>query len=300
MNLEFLMAKAGGKKKQKKLPNIETLSIIAAYFANSLRTRQSKHIRVRHAILDAIVEGHLHNGDQIPPEQELCTALSVSLGTVQRALRELSIDGTLLRIHGRGTFVAEPALPRDEIWQFRFRRLSDDKLLPVSSVVIEETTVQGPGRWLDTLGFDPEGYLKIVRVVSMPGELDCYNELYFCITRFGALRDIAMTQLRNVNIKTILARQFNAPTLSITQYARAAPIPMAAQSTLGLAEGTIGMEIDVVGQSYGKENIFLQRIWFPASDCYMDMTHEETISVTAGGAPIKNARFTGAHLVRNK
>ena len=295
------MAKAGIKNKQKKRrqSNLETLSIIATYFANSLRTRQSKHIRVRHAILGAIVEGHLNNGDQIPPEQELCAALSVSLGTVQRALRELSIDGTLLRMHGRGTFVAEPALPKDEIWQFRFRNLADDKLLPVSSVVIEETTVQGPGRWLDALGFDPEGYLKIARIVSVSGVLDCYNELYFCIARFGALRDIAMAQLRNVNIKTILARQFNAPTLSITQFVRAAPIPMAAEAPLGLAEGTIGMEVDVVGHSYGKENIFLQRIWSPASDCYMDMTHEETISITAGGAPVKNARFAGAHLVRN-
>ena len=293
------MAMAGGKNAEKKSANIVTLSVIATYFANSLRTRQSKHIRVRHAILDAIVEGHLHDGDQIPPEQELCAALSVSLGTVQRALRELSIDGTLLRMHGRGTFVAEPALPKDEIWQFRFRKLGEDKLLPVTSVVIEETTVQGPGRWMDTLGPDPEGYLKIVRIVSVSGGLDCYNELYFCITRFGALRDIAMAQLRNVNIKTILARQFNAPTLSITQLVKAAPVPAAAQAALDLPAGTIGMDVDSVGHSYGKENIFLQRIWFPTSDCYMDMTHEETISVTAGGAPVKNARFTGAHLVRN-
>ena len=293
------MAKAGIENKQKNSANLETLSIIATYFVNSLRTRQSKHIRVRHAILDAIVEGYLNNGDQIPPEQELCAALSVSLGTVQRALRELSFDGTLLRMHGRGTFVAEPALPKDEIWQFRFRNLGDDKLLPVSSVVIEETTVQGPGHWLDALGFDPEGYLKIVRIVSVSGGLHCYNELYFCLTRFSALRDIAMAQLKNVNIKTILARQFNAPTLSITQCVRAAPIPSAAATPLGLAEGTIGMEVHVVGHSYGKESIFLQRIWYPVSDCYMDMTHEETISITAGGAPLKNARFTGAHLVRN-
>jgi len=293
------MAKAGVKTTQKKSSNLETLSIIATYFANSLRTRQSKHIRVRHAILDAIVEGHLHNGDQIPPEQELCAALSVSLGTVQRALRELSIDGTLLRLHGRGTFVTEPALPKDEIWQFRFRRLGDDKLLPVSSKVIEETIVEGPGRWLDALGYDPEGHLKIVRIVSVSGGLDCYNELYFCNTRFGALRDIAMAQLRNVNIKTILARQFNAPTLSITQHARVSPIPEQAQASLGLAAGTMGMDVDVIGHSHGKENIFLQRIWVPPSDFYMDMTHEETISITAGGAPVKNARFTGAHLVRN-
>ncbi len=280
------MAIAVSKRDAKKAANNETLSILAGLFADSLRSGQSKHIRVRHAILDAIVEGHLKHGDQVPPEQDLCSVLSVSLGTVQRALRELSIDGTLVRVHGSGTFIAEPGLPNDEIWQFRFRRLGADSLLPVSSVVLEETTVHGPGRWQDALGEDPLGYLKVVRIVSVSDMLDCYNELYFRISRFGKLSEIALPQLRNVNIKTILAREFNAPTLSITQFARAAELPDYACKHLKLPAGTIGMEVDVTGHSYGKESIFLQRIMFPQGDCYMDLTHEETRSLTAGGAAV--------------
>lgn len=291
------MAPAGTKRKARKAANDETLTMLASIFSDSLRSGQPKHVRIRHAILDAIVEGHLKHGDQVPPEQDLCTVLSVSLGTVQRALRELSIDGTLVRVHGRGTYVAEPGLPNDEIWQFRFRRLGDDSLLPVSSVVLEESTVNGPGRWVDALGEDPLGYLKIVRIVSVVDHLDCYNELYFRLSRFGKLSEIALPQLRNVNIKTILAREFNAPTLSIMQHARACELPDYACDRLKLPHGTFGMEVDVTGHSYGKEAIFLQRIMFPQGDCYMDLTHEETRPLTAGGATVNEDSANVGRLV---
>lgn len=294
------MAAVGTKRSAKKAANDETLSVLASIFNDSLRSGQSKHVRIRHAILDAIVEGHLKHGDQVPPEQDLCSVLSVSLGTVQRALRELSIDGTLVRVHGRGTYVAEPGLPNDEIWQFRFRRLGDESLLPVASVVLEESTVEGPGRWQDALGEDPLGYLKIIRIVSVTDILDCYNELYFRLSRFGRLSEIALPQLRNVNIKTILAREFNAPTLSITQHARAAELPDYACEHLELPAGTFGMEVDVTGHSYGKETIFLQRIMFPQGDCYMDLTHEETRPLTAGGATVSENPGESGRLVGSR
>ncbi len=294
------MAAASTKRSAKKAANDETLSVLASIFNDSLRSGQSKHVRIRHAILDAIVEGHLKHGDQVPPEQDLCSVLSVSLGTVQRALRELSIDGTLVRVHGRGTYVAEPGLPNDEIWQFRFRRLGDESLLPVASVVLEESTVEGPGRWQDALGEDPLGYLKIIRIVSVTDILDCYNELYFRLSRFGRLSEIALPQLRNVNIKTILAREFNAPTLSITQHARASELPDYACEHLELPTGTFGMEVDVTGHSYGKEAIFLQRIMFPQGDCYMDLTHEETRPLTAGGATVSENPGESGRLVGSR
>lgn len=292
------MAGTSAKRDERKNATAEALGIIGTYFEDSARSRQSKHLRVRNAIIDAIVEGHLDVGDQIPPEQDLCAALMVSLGTVQRALRELSMDGTLVREHGRGTFVGNVGLPNEEVLHFRFRMLGDDTPQPVSSIVVEEEVIHESGRWTEVLGEDPAGYLKLVRIVSAACGLNCYNELYFSMTKFGAMREIAIPQLRNINIKTILARQFNTPTLSITQMARAAVAPEAAQAQLGVAAGTVGMDVEIIGHSYGKENIFLQRIWFPESDCYMDLTHEESILITAGGASQQEARMANARIIR--
>ena len=47
-------------------------------------------------------------GQKIPSENELVQSLGVSRMTVNRALRELSHEGLLNRVHGIGTFVAEP------------------------------------------------------------------------------------------------------------------------------------------------------------------------------------------------
>lgn len=45
---------------------------------------------------------------RIPSENDLVKALGVSRMTVNRALRELVIEGLLTRLHGVGTFVAQP------------------------------------------------------------------------------------------------------------------------------------------------------------------------------------------------
>lgn len=61
---------------------------------------------VKQHVLDHIRDGRWQPGDKIPSENDLVRDLSVSRMTANRALRELSAEGFLLREHGRGTFVA--------------------------------------------------------------------------------------------------------------------------------------------------------------------------------------------------
>jgi GntR family transcriptional regulator, histidine utilization repressor len=61
---------------------------------------------VKQHVLEHIRDGRWQPGDKIPSENELVRDLSVSRMTANRALKELSSEGYLLREHGRGTFVA--------------------------------------------------------------------------------------------------------------------------------------------------------------------------------------------------
>lgn len=77
-------------------------SASAAQNGPTPRYRRVKEFIVRH-----IEAGTWHAGDQVPSESALVKQLKVSRMTVNRALRELTHEGLLVRVQGTGTFVAE-------------------------------------------------------------------------------------------------------------------------------------------------------------------------------------------------
>ena len=60
---------------------------------------------VRDALRRAIDEGEYDNGDLIPPEPALCELYGVSRITVRRAVAELTSEGLLEKVPGKGTYV---------------------------------------------------------------------------------------------------------------------------------------------------------------------------------------------------
>ena len=62
---------------------------------------------VKDAIIARISTGELKPGDRVPSENELVDANNVSRMTANRALRELTNEGYVSRIAGRGTFVSD-------------------------------------------------------------------------------------------------------------------------------------------------------------------------------------------------
>ena len=67
----------------------------------------ARYLQVKHFILERIAAGALRSGERVPSENELTRALSVSRMTANRALKELSDEGVLVRIAGVGSFVAD-------------------------------------------------------------------------------------------------------------------------------------------------------------------------------------------------
>ena len=61
--------------------------------------------QVKSMILRRIESGHWPNGSKIPSENELVEMLGISRMTINRALRELTQEGRLIRKKGAGTFV---------------------------------------------------------------------------------------------------------------------------------------------------------------------------------------------------
>ncbi len=76
------------------------------------RHRTTKHEELRHALtrlLDSGMQAH----EPLPSERELMDRFEVSRVTVRHALADLVQRGRVYRVHGAGTFVAEPVVRKE-------------------------------------------------------------------------------------------------------------------------------------------------------------------------------------------
>ncbi|PHN59181.1 histidine utilization repressor [Pseudomonas viridiflava] len=87
------------------MPTPPASSLLAAQMGES---PAPLYARVKHMIALQIQNGTWPPHHRVPSESELVTQLGFSRMTINRALRELTAEGLLVRMQGVGTFVAEP------------------------------------------------------------------------------------------------------------------------------------------------------------------------------------------------
>jgi GntR family transcriptional regulator len=64
--------------------------------------------QVKQLLLDRVRAEDLAPGARVPGDNELCRSLGVSRSVVRQALAELEVEGVVVRVKGRGTYVARP------------------------------------------------------------------------------------------------------------------------------------------------------------------------------------------------
>ena len=80
---------------------------VAELFRRSRRDTAPAYQRLKDLVTEQISAGRWPEGELLPSESQLVHALGLSRMTINRALRELSTDGVVVRLAGVGTFVAE-------------------------------------------------------------------------------------------------------------------------------------------------------------------------------------------------
>lgn len=243
-----------------------------------------KHRAIADWILSEVESGRWLPGDQIPSEEQLVAETETSLGTVQRALRNLVDMGVLLRHHGRGTFVAGARAPTNHLRHFRFLAEDGQSLLPIYVNVVDIALVDETGPWSAFLGESEEGYVRLRRLVSVAREFSLFSEIYLSADRFAALTTMEHADLDGVSIRDALAERFNAPTLTVDQTLLCQPLPPRVTKLIDVPAGTFGIVWTIGGRSYRDAPITWQRVFVPPNDRPLDLVSRSPREGSTGGA----------------
>jgi DNA-binding GntR family transcriptional regulator len=231
---------------------------------------QSKVKTLKDALFDLIERGFWRPGDRLPGEKELSIVLSLSLGTVQAAIRPLQSTGLLERRRGAGTFVANAKQLGASIWHFRFRTADGTGLLPWTSTVYSVEEITGQGEWSAFMGEAPS-YIRICRVVHVDGKFDVYSEVYLESPRFRALLETPVEMLSGKNLRVFLHERYNAPTLRSIHRLTTIDVPRDIAGRIGVAPGSRGLDMKALSYSFRDAPISYQRIVIPETPYELEL-----------------------------
>jgi GntR family transcriptional regulator len=249
----------------------EVSGLIARQFYSRATDRLPLYRRLHETIEELIREGKLQPGTQMPPEQHLASSLGISLGTVQKGLQSLSSKRLIVREHGRGTFVSPARHSLTELRLFRFLDRASETLLPVYATILERQLVQPDPELMSIFGHDPEGYVRLTRLVDVDGLLSCLSEIYLPASLFGRVMQMPKSDFDDVNLNRLFAERLNIVSDIYSQKIKLIKPNDEIKTLLKLPpQGTV-VEMEIIERSPNNVVTARQKIYIPPSPYALDI-----------------------------
>lgn len=83
--------------------------------------------------------------------------------------------------------------------------------------------------------------------------------------------------LEAANLRKILALEFNAPTLYLSQCARVEPLTERTCELLAIEHGSSGMRLELIGHGLEDTPITYQTVWIPPTRYLLDLSRVRPI-----------------------
>lgn len=226
-------------------------------------TTSIKHRLLAEAMLELIHDGTLRAGDHLPTETAMAEGLPFSLGTIQKALRNLSELGVVNRKTGTGTVVAKKTEEIFDLWQFRFVNNATDTLSPVYSKVTAMERVHTKGPWSEFLGCE-DNYVRITREIDVDHRFKLLNFFYLSDRQFGSVLDLGAATFEGVHLHAIIRQEFGIGTVRTNNRVVCAAFPDPVSLRLDLPSAARGIICEILGFASSDQPLFFQQVYVPA------------------------------------
>ncbi len=241
-------------------------------YAGSAVPGLAKYAQLRETLSAAIRDGYWKPGSQLPPERELARLTRFSLGTVQRALRDLSEEGLLVRTQGSGTYVAEGRARIDAPLYLRFLgEEGEPRFLPLFPKVISRDRIDGRGPWSEWLRPSDGAVVRIVRRISVNAEFSIFNRFYFRANAFPGIAAAPLETLDGANLKQLLGGESDMLVTEMRQRVSFVKFSREAADVAGVKSGTRGILLESAALA-GREALYYLESFIPPNNRRLDVS----------------------------
>lgn len=170
-----------------------------------------KYFQVQEILRQKVL--NLSEGDQIPPELELCQMFQVSRITVRKAIEGLVQEGLLVTIQGKGTFVARPKFaekPRERFVNQITGFYGDmtSRGYQVSTQVLEQTLVFPDKVLIEKLKTEPDQ--RLIKIVRLRFVNEYPHHIVTTFLPHGRFGGVENCDLREGSLYALLRERYNA------------------------------------------------------------------------------------------
>lgn len=205
---------------------------------------------VKRSLLDAISSGSCAPGQTLPSETEIAAAMGVSIGTLRRAVDELTAEHILVRRQGRGTFVATHNRDRLLYQFFQVERFDGLREAPQVELLSFERrrAAEEPGLALKLQG--GEAVIQIENRLRLQGSAVIFDTLTLPSHLFKGLTEKRFRE-RPGTIYQFYQSDFGITVLRASERARATAADRQAARVLGLPLGEPVMQVRRTALTFG-------------------------------------------------
>ncbi len=245
------------------------------------RSGRPKHLRLTNTLAQAIISGHWKAGDKLPTEEELVELTPFSLGTVQRALRNLVDQDIIVRRHGLGTFVADTKLLLKNPWHCQFLDDDGETLLPVYSKALTRERVTQPGAWTGYF-LHSAGYIILIeRMVTVNNEFNVLARFFGDSRMLPFLWDAPLKTLDGLNFKNLITKELNVPITRITHQVRVEKFDKHVAAIIGVNEGEVGIILQAEAYMGDADCVYYEEFFIPMTHRRLSISGQTTALMRA-------------------
>lgn len=220
---------------------------------------------VKHKIMEALRDGEWKPGEIIPAEKRLCERFGVSVGTLRKAVDELTAENILIRHQGRGTFVASHSQDRYMFGFFHICPKNGPKEYPkveFISLVRDKADADSAKRLGIACG---ARVVRILNRLSLGGRAVIVDDIQLPERFFAGMTEEQVRE-RRTTLYQLYQDNFDVAVLRTEERLDAVGADARIAGLLGIAEGTPLLHITRRALTFRDEVVELRHSWVLSTD----------------------------------